>query len=171
MNTTDLIRVLQTINGEHLNKYYIEHICSNMVRKMIKANIINNNSPETVCYITSASLVWLFSGKDIATPYSGKWEIADKNYKNNNSAVAFSRVRDDDEEREDFEDMLEHTIISLNNIIIDSNWSEKRGLTYKINYNNENLEKHINPNQVTGGYRYIPFDISIDYNDRLKLFM
>ena len=158
------------INIKNLNQYYINNVCDIESRKIINTyNIVNKGRIDTVCYITTAALVWVLSGKDLATPFLGKWEISNKNYKNyKHCAIAFSILTDNHED--DFEDGLEHTIVSLNygEIILDSHWGDNRTLTI-IKNDGECLQNFVNPKGINGSYRYTEFDISDDIEERLKL--
>lgn len=160
-----------TTHCNHLNQYYINNICSKKVKKMIDMySAVHQGKTDTVCYITTAALVWLFSTKDLAPPFSGRWETGSKKYENyEHCAVAFSTLGDDAEEG-DFEDGLEHTVICINygQTILDSHWYEKRTLTLLNNASNTSLENIVNPKGTYGAYRYIPFDILPGIEERLN---
>lgn len=157
---------------EKLNYYYIDKICTNNdVKQTIDTynEIIWKGKKHTICYITAAALVWLLSGEDKITPFSGKWEdanITTEYEKYEYCAIAFVIDKVDD-----IESTLQHAFISLNNgkIILDSDWNTCKGLTQTTTDNNSLMNKLKNKTKYV--MKYITFDISSenDIDKRLAL--
>ena len=155
---------------EKLNYYYIDKICTNRdVKETIDTynEIMWKGKKHTVCYITTAALVWLLSGEDKVAPFSGNWEDANitTNYKDyQHCVVAFVIDKVDD-----IESTLQHSFVSLNNgkIILDSNWSTCQGLTQTTANDNSIINKLKNKAKYI--MKYITFNISSEKEIEMRI--
>jgi len=146
--------------GKKLNYYYIDKICTNSdVKETIDTydEIIWKGKKHTVCYITTAALVWLLSGEDNAAPFSGKWDNAEtitEYQKYQHCAIAYVIDNVDD-----IESTLQHAFVSLNygEIILDSDWRSSQGLTQTAKDTNSSINNFKNKKYVM---KCIPFKIS-----------
>lgn len=156
--------------SKKLNYYYIDKICTNSdVKDTINVynDIIWKGKKHTICYITTAALVWLLSEEDKVAPFSGNWEDADTtiNYADyQHCAVAFVIDNVDD-----IESTLQHTFVSLNNgkIILDSDWKSIQCLTQTTENDNSIINQLIIKKKYV--MKYITFNVSSEKEIMMRI--
>jgi hypothetical protein len=108
-----------------LTAYYIETVCRPEVRDMI--HTLYKSRRDTVCFLTAAALVWMFTGRDLIPPFSGVWDITHPPRKNAeiHKVTAFRRMSLDSNNC--FEDTLEHVLfVYEDTYVIDSHFMRRQ---------------------------------------------
>ncbi len=106
-----------------LTSYYIKYICSTETQQLVRAHGHWVGREHTVCYLTAAALAWLFTGQDIAAPFSDVWdrEHCDQGQ---HKVIAFGVL-----DGQCFE--AEHVLIVAGDSIIDSHFKRQQPVTIR----------------------------------------
>jgi hypothetical protein len=115
-----------------LHHFYLTHIAPRESREMVDAHsVIHNGSIDTLCFVTAAAVAWVITGVDCAPPFSDVWH---KNASMGTGPPDSDRVIAYGDSDSEFDET--HTLVALarggKTLVIDSCWSEARGLTVQV---------------------------------------
>ncbi len=106
-----------------LTSCYIKYICSTETQQLIRAHRHWAGREHTVCYLAAAASAWLFTGQDIAAPFSDVWDREHYN-QGQHKVIAFGVV-----DGQCFE--AEHVLIISGDSLIDSHFTRQQPATIR----------------------------------------
>lgn len=106
-----------------LTSYYIKYICSTEIQHLIHMHRHYLGREHTVCYLTAAALAWLFTGQDIAAPFSDVWDREQTN-QGQHKVIAFGVT-----DGQCFEP--EHVLIIVGDNVIESHFMLQQPVTIR----------------------------------------